>query len=311
MSEIVVVGGINMDLFMEAERFPKPGETYEGTHFSTGGGGKGANQAVAAARVSGRPGAVEMIGQVGDDFFGQELLNSMRAYGVGVDHVRIAPGEASGVALIFSDASRQNCVLPVYGANSSCGPAQAADARTALRGAKVLLVQQEISLDVTRKCMEAARAAGVTVVLDPAPVRKAPEGFLALADILHPNQIEAAEISGIPVTDIESAARAAAAIRKLGPRVVIVKLGPDGCYVDGSEFSGHVATHRVKVAATVAAGDAFAGGLAVGISEGMSLRDAIDLANASGALCVSKPGAQDSMPTRDEVDSLIRSRPRP
>lgn len=308
MAAIVVIGGINMDLFMEAERFPKPGETYEGTHFSTGGGGKGANQAVAAARVAGKPGAVEMIGQVGDDFFGQELLASMRSYGVGVDHVRVASGEASGVALIFSDASRQNCVLPVYGANSSCGPDQVRDAKAALRRAKVLLVQQEISLDVTRQCMEAARASGITVVLDPAPVRQTPEGFLGLADIVHPNQVEATELSGVEVTGIESAAVAAAAIRKLGPRAVIVKLGPDGCYVDSAEFSGHVPTHRVKVVATVAAGDAFAGALAVGLSEGKNLRASIALANATGALCVSKPGAQDSMPTRDEVDALLRSR---
>jgi ribokinase len=305
-ASIVVIGGINMDLFMEASRFPRPGETFEGRHFSTGGGGKGANQAVAAARVSASPGAVEMVGQVGDDLFGAELLRSLRGYGVGVAGIAVARGQASGVALILSDDSKQNCVLPVYGANSTCGDAQVQSAARLLEHASVLLVQQEISVDVTFRCMKAARARDVTVVLDPAPVRDVPDGFLELADIVHPNQIEAEALSGIEVRDVATAARAAAAIRKRGGRTVIVKLGPLGCYVDSVSFAGHMPTYQVKVVATVGAGDAFAGGLAVGLVEGMPLRDAVVVANAAGALCVSKPGAQDSMPTRAEVDALVR-----
>lgn len=305
-AQIVVVGGINMDLFLEAERFPRPGETFEGNRFYTGGGGKGANQAVAAARISKRYRAVEMVGQVGDDLFGAELLKSLSGYGVGVEGIAVARGQSSGVALIFSDASKQNRVLPVYGANSTCGDAQVAAAERLLVGASVLLVQQEISLDVTFRCMRAARERGVAVVLDPAPVRDAPPEFLQSADIIHPNQIEAEALSGVEVTDPDSAARAAAAIRERGVRAVIVKLGSHGCYVDSDAFLGHVPTFDVNVVATVAAGDAFAGGLAVGLVEGMDIRQAVTMANAAGALCVSKPGAQDSMPTREEVESLLK-----
>jgi ribokinase len=303
---VVVVGGINMDLFIEAERFPRPGETFEGDRFSTGGGGKGANQAVAVARIAGKPGAVEMVGQVGDDLFGEQLLKSLRGYGVGVQGVAVAPGQASGVALIFSDASRQNRVLPVYGANSTCGDVQVAAVTRLLDGARALLVQQEISIDVTFRCMRAARERGAIVVVDPAPVRETPEEYLETADIVHPNQIEAEALSGVEVTGVASAARAAAAIRKRGVRVAIVKLGPLGCYVASEEFTGHVPGFEVEVVATVAAGDAFAGGLAVGLVEGMDLHRAAVLANAAGALCVSKAGAQDSMPTRDEVEALVR-----
>ncbi|MBI4305454.1 MAG: ribokinase [Chloroflexi bacterium] len=302
---IVVVGGINMDLFIEADRFPRPGETFEGNHFSTGGGGKGANQAVAAARISGRPGAVEMIGQVGDDIFGRELVQTMERYGVGCRYVRRAKGQASGVALIFSDATKQNHVLPVYGANATCGDRQLADASRALKSASVLLVQQEISIDLTRRCMAKAREEGVLVVLDPAPVRTLPEGFLELADILHPNQVEAQELTGIEVTGPEGAASAAKAVRRPGVKVAIVKLGEQGCFVDSDDFTGHVPGFKVPVVATVAAGDAFAGGLAVALAEGRPLREAVLMANAAGALCVSKPGAQDSMPSRAEVVELL------
>jgi ribokinase len=304
---IVVVGGINMDLFLEAERFPRPGETFEGERFSTGGGGKGANQAVAVARVAGRANAVELVGRVGDDLFGAELLRNLRSYGVGVAGVEVVRGESSGVALIFSDATRQNRVLPVYGANATCGDGQVAAATALLEGASALLVQQEIPLDVTLRCMRAARARGVTVILDPGPARELPGGFLPTADIVHPNQVEAEALSGIEVKTVDSAARAAAEIRKQGVGVVIVKLGPDGCFVDSEELRGHVPTFDVEVVATVAAGDAFAGGLAVGLSEGLGLPEAVVMANAAGALCVSRPGAQDSMPSRDEVDAMVRS----
>jgi ribokinase len=304
---IVVAGGINMDLFMEAERFPRPGETFEGERFSTGGGGKGANQAVAVARIAGRTNAVEMVGRVGDDLFGEELLRNLRGYGVGVAGVEVARGESSGVALIFSDATKQNRVLPVYGANAGCGDAQVKVATLLLEGAAALLVQQEVPLDVTLRCMKAAHARGVAVILDPGPARDLPDGFLLAADIVHPNQVEAEALSGIEVTTVDLAKRAASAIRRQGVRVVIVKLGAGGCFVDSKEFTGHVPTFEVEVVATVAAGDAFAGGLAVGLSEGLSLREAVVMANAAGALCVSKPGAQDSMPPRDEVDAMIRT----
>jgi ribokinase len=206
------------------------------------------------------------------------------------------------------DESRENYVLPVYGANAGCDEGQVADAREALEGASVLLVQQEIPLWVTAAAMEAARAAGATVILDPAPARELPDGFVEAADVVAPNRIEAEALTGVRVSDVESAAEAASALRARGVRVAIVKLGGAGCYVDSAEMTGHVPAFEVEPVATVAAGDAFAGGLAVGIAEGMELRDAVQLATAAGALCVTKPGAQDSMPTREEADRLVDTR---
>lgn len=308
--DIVVVGSLNMDLFIEADRFPRPGETFEGHSFSTGGGGKGANQAVAAARLFTGPGRVVMIGQVGGDFFGRELLAALEREGIACEYVRVDRSRASGVALIFSDAGRQNYVLPVYGANAACGSQQVADAGAALPAAGVLLVQQEISVQVTHSCMEAAREAGVTVVLDPAPAHATlPDGFVQLADVVTPNQTEAEALTGVDVTDVGSARRAARELRRQGTPVAIVKLGEDGAYVEADGLSSHFPPFDVTPVATVAAGDAFNAGLAVGLTEGMALEDAVWLAMASGAVCVSNAGAQESMGSRADIGALMVTRP--
>ena len=303
---IVVVGSINLDLFIEASRFPRAGETFEGDRFFTGGGGKGANQAIAASSLT-APGNVMMVGRVGGDNFGEQLISNFDKYGVLKDRVRVDADRSSGIALIFIDETKENYVLPVYGANTGCDDQQVVDARDAFENATVLLVQQEIPLEVTFAAMNAARVAGVTVVLDPAPVRELPEGFIEAADIVVPNQIEAEAVTGVPVDDVESASEAASALRARGLQAVIIKLGQYGCYVDSAEVVGHVPGFNVEPVATVAAGDAFAGGLAVGISEGMRMQDAVELGNAAGALCVTKLGAQDSMPTRAEVQNLLAS----
>ena len=303
---IVVVGGINLDLFIEAYRFPRAGETFEGDRFYTGGGGKGANQAIAASNLT-APGNVMMVGRVGGDIFGKQLINNFDKYGVLRDRVRVEADQSSGIALIFMDETKENYVLPVYGANAGCDGQQVVDANDQLEHAAVLLVQQEIPLDVTFAAMNAARVSGVTVVLDPAPVRKLPEGFVEAADIVVPNQIEAEAVTGVPVHDVESASEAASALRARGLQAAIIKLGENGCYVDSTEVVGHFPGFNVEPVSTVAAGDAFAGGLAVGISEGMGMRDAVELGNAAGALCVTKLGAQDSMPTRTEVQNLLTS----
>ena len=298
---IVVVGGINMDLFIEASRFPLPGETFEGDRFYTGGGGKGANQAIAAGRLAG-PGRVSMVGRVGADGFGEELLENFERSNVDRSAVEIGIDEASGIALIFIDGDRENYVLPVYGANAQCGPRQIAAAREQLRGASVLLVQQEISLDVTITAARAARDAGVTVIVDPGPARDGGRPLHRLAHILTPNQLEAEAITGVGVTDADSAARAAEVMRKQGVPIAIVKLGEGGCFVDSDEVTGHFEAPAVIPVATVAAGDAFAGALATGLSEGLSLTESVIFANKGGAISVTRDGAQESMPWREEVD---------
>ena len=306
---IVVVGSLNMDLVIEASRFPNPGETFEGDRFYTAPGGKGANQAVAAARMAGVPGVVDMVGLVGSDVFGTQMLDVLDRYTVGRDGVRVAQGESSGVALIFIDASKENYVLPVLGANGSCGPDQVTDAERALDEAAVLLVQQEAPLAVTLAAMRAARERGATVVLDPAPAREnTPGGFLEAAHILTPNQLEAEHLTGVRVDRPEEAPAAATVLRERGVPTVIVTLGRDGAYVDGDQFTGYVDPFSVRHVATVAAGDAFNGGLAAGLASGVSLERAVLLASAGAALSVTRPGAQESMPTREEAEKLLDTR---
>lgn len=299
---IVVLGSINMDLFIEASRFPRPGETFEGDRFYTGGGGKGANQAIAAARLSGA-GRVDMVGRVGDDGFGQQLLANFERSGVRSECVETGEGSASGIALIFIDGDRENYVLPVYGANAGCGSIQADAATRLLDGASVLMLQQEVSTSVSIAVAQRARASGVTVLLDPAPARVGSEGLQACADIITPNQLEAEAITGIEVNDVASAFKAAQAMRASGIPIAIVTLGEQGCVVDSGSLKEHMPAPLVTPVATVAAGDAFAGALATALSEGQGLADAIGFANKAGALSVTKDGAQESMPWRAELEA--------
>ncbi len=304
--KIVVLGGLNMDLIVDTPRPAGPGETTEGTRFYTTPGGKGGNQAVAAGRLS-QPGSVEMVGRVGADSYGREMTEYLNASGVGTRYLRQDSTTSSGVAVIFVDATGQNYVNAVYGANARCDAHQAADATQAMQGAGALLAQQEVPLEATFEAMKSARRLGVTVVLDPAPARpKLPDGFLQLADILTPNQTEAEALAGFPVVDAASARKAARAIKELGVPGVIVKMGELGAWVEVGGLSQHFAAFKVPVVATVGAGDAFNGGLAAGIAQGMPFGDAVWLAMAAGAMSVTKAGAQESMPTREAVERLLR-----
>jgi ribokinase len=306
---IVVLGGLNMDLIADLPRPAGPGETVEGTRFYTTPGGKGGNQAVAAGRLS-AAGVVEMVGRVGGDSYGREMRAYLTSANVGTQYLRTDETVASGVAIIFIDATGQNYVNAVYGANARCDAIQVADAAAALKGASVLLAQQEIPLDTTFAVMRVAKGKGVTVILDPAPARQRPDahrGFLQACDILTPNQTEAEALTGVPVNDVTSAKRAASAIRRSGVPGVIIKMGELGAYVHAAGVSRHFPAFKVPVVATVGAGDAFNGGLAAGLAEGASFEDAVWLAMATGAMSVTKPGAQESMPGRAEVEELLRS----
>jgi ribokinase len=306
---VVVVGSLNMDLVVEAQRFPEPGETFEGERFYTAPGGKGANQAVAAARLATQPNCVDMVGMIGPDVFGRQLLETLDGFGVGRRCVRMSDGEASGIALIFIDGSRENYIVLVPGANARCGLGQVMDAGALLEGASVLLVQQETPLDVTLECMKTARSLGVTTILDPAPFRKdAPEGFLGPVDIITPNQHEAAQLTGMKVASPEDARRAADFLHNQGVPAVIVTLGAAGCYAVSEPFTGWVEAFEVQPVATVAAGDAFNGGLASGLASGLTLERAIQLASAAAAISVTRPGAQESMPDRRETEEFLASR---
>ena len=303
-----------MDLIVETPRLAAPGETAEGTRFYTTPGGKGGNQAVAAARLAGSPGLarsrgpVKMVGRIGDDRFGEEMAQFMRDEGIDTSLLSRTAGIASGVAVIFILPDGENHVNPVYGANGLCDERQSDDVAGALADAGVLLCQQEIPLPVTRASIDAAARAGVPVILDPAPVRVVPDGFYNSVTVLTPNQGEASSLAGIDVVDTATAKSAARRIRDTGIETVIVTLGDRGAWVESPGVSELLDPFKVDVVATLAAGDAFNGGLGVGLASGMELLDAARLGMAAGAICVSRDGAQEAMPARAEVEALLAGR---
>ncbi len=300
---VVVLGGINMDLAATAARMPAPGETLIGRSFLTYPGGKGANQAVAAARLGA---SVRMAGRVGADAFGTELLEGLRREGIDVSGVAEDPDRSSGVAMILLDADRQNYIVAVYGANMACDDAQVRAVEQALQDADALLLQLEIPLDTSLAAARLARDMGVRVVWDPAPSVPFSAEAYSVCDVLIPNQVEAEYLTGVRVSDGASAEVAADRLLGLGASAVVVKLGEDGAYFASGDGRGLVPPFPVQVEDTVAAGDAFAGALAVALSEGSGLEEAARYGCAAGALAVTRAGAQEAMPTRAEVEALLR-----
>ena len=301
---IVALGGMNMALIGTATRLPLPGETLKGERFYTAPGGKGATQAVAAARLGAN---VRMVGRVGRDLFGPTLLNALRNDGIDVSGVAEDPDHPSGVGMIILDAERQNRVLAIYGANLQCNEDQLAAVEAALDKADVLLLQMEVPFHVSMAAARAARARGVTTMLDPAPASDIPPDAFRDLDIVTPNQTEAEYHTGIRVDDIPSAKAAAEALLERGVATAIVKMAEQGVYWASQEGSGHVPAYDVDVVDTISAGDAFSGGLAVAVAEGRSMQGAIRYASAAGALAVTRRGVQTAMPSRAEVDALYQS----
>ncbi len=295
-----------MDLIGMAPKLPSSGETVVGETFYTAPGGKGANQAVAAARLGAN---VRMVGRVGKDTFGHTLLEDLRGFGVDVQGVAEDSDNASGIAMILLNSQRQNHIVAIYGANAACGDAQLEATKKALIGADVLLLQLEIPVDVSLAAAKYARSKGVRVVWDPSPALDVPKDVYTSVDVLTPNQIEATFLTGIEVTDADSARAASGILRSSGVPVVVVKLGGQGVYYDSEGEGGFVSAYSVKVVDTVAAGDAFGAALAVAVSDSRSLADAVRYGAAAGALAVTKPGAQEAMPTRHEVDALFAGPP--
>ena len=303
---VVVLGGINMDLVAVTQRHPEAGETVVGSRFLTYPGGKGANQAVAAARMGAR---VRMVGRVGDDAFGRQLVEALAGAGVDVGGVAVDPDHSSGIASITVDAAGQNRIVQVLGANSACGADEVERARRALDYAEVVMVQLEVPAEVSLEVARHASSAGVVVILDPAPAGPVPAELYRHCGFITPNETEAQALAGFPVTDRYSGARAARALLALGPGCVLVKLGAQGvCYATGDR-ERHLPAFPVTAVDTVAAADAFNGAFAVALAEGADLDRAIEWAMAAGALAVTRTGAQDSMPRRREVEALLSPAP--
>lgn len=299
---IVVFGSINMDLVVRTPRFPAPGETLTGRTFFTASGGKGANQAVAAARLGA---TTRMVGRVGDDMLGTALLENLRTAGVDASGVQTDAGVPTGTALIVVDDAAENQIIIVPGANGEVGGAELARLEQVLEGAKLLLLQLEVPLEAVLAAAAAARARGVTVMLDPAPARALPAVLYQTVDILTPNESEAALLLGAPVRTQEEALQAARALQARGTPRVIVKLGARGLCWRAGEDEGFLPAFPVRAVDTVAAGDAFNGGLAAALSEGRPFAEALRWGAAAGALSTTKEGAQPSMPDRQAVLALL------
>ncbi|WP_299029938.1 ribokinase [uncultured Thermanaerothrix sp.] len=298
---VVIVGSLNMDLVVRAPRHPQPGETIIGSGFQTFPGGKGANQAVAVARLGGK---VRMIGRVGQDAFGEALLATVARDGVDTTFIRRDPEAPTGVALITLDAAGQNTIVVASGANWRVSAQDVRDAEAAFAGADVLLMQLECPLDAVEAATDLAHRYGLRVVLNPAPARALPADLLARVDYLLPNQPELMLLAG-GESDREAAIRA---VQALGARNLVVTLGEEGALLALNDQREHLPAYKVTVVDTVAAGDAFAGAFALALAEGKSVREAAIWGNAAGAIAVTRPGAQPSMPRRDELLQFLAER---
>jgi ribokinase len=307
---IVVVGSLNMDFVVSVKRLPSPGETVLGRNFTMVPGGKGANQACAAGKLASTTALVRMIGRVGKDLFADHLKASLAAAGVDVSGVHAANSQPTGCALISVDELGQNSIVVAPGANFELAAADVEAMRKSFHGASVALFQLENPLPAIAAALALAREEGVTTILDPAPAQALPPELLANVDILTPNENEALKLLDRPGHGITlaEAPDIAASLLLLGPRTIILKLGPAGCFIQQPAWQEHVAGFSVKPVDTTAAGDTFNAALAVALAEGRSLSQAAVFANAAAAISVTRPGAQPSAPIRREVDSFLAQR---
>jgi ribokinase len=307
MARVLVVGSINMDLIVRCDRIPQEGETIHGEDLVTAGGGKGANQAVAASRLGAH---TTLIGRVGEDEFGPRLCAALQEDGVDTGFVAADPEAATGAALILLEADGRNRIVIMSGANGRLGDDEVSAARSLLARHDVVLMQLETPIPVVAAVAKAAREAGVTSILDAGAATRAAfeAGLPALVDVISPNETEATALTGIEVRDRADVGRAAVALRQAGARDVVMKLGKEGAHWLGEAGEEHFPGFSIEPVDTTAAGDAFTACLAVSLADGMAMPEAIRRANAAGALACLKLGAQPSMPTAHEVAGFLASR---
>ena len=306
MTTIVVVGSLNMDFVVGVDRLPAPGETVLGRDFQMIPGGKGANQACAAARLASGSVQVRMVGRVGYDTFGDHLKASLSAAGVDVSSVHATRSHATGVALIPVDSSGQNSIVVAPGANHAL---VASETEVVLRGARLALFQLESPLDTVMAALRIARQEGARTILDPAPAQPLPAELLANVDILTPNESEASFLLHLPLRRIASsdAPEIARSLRQRGPAAVILKLGDQGCFYSDGQTEIHSPAFPVTARDATAAGDVFNAGLAVALAEDRPIAEALRFANAAASISVTRLGAQASVPSRAEVDQLLQN----
>lgn len=323
MARYCVAGSLNMDMVTRVERFLLPGETLKGISFSIFPGGKGANQAVALARLGAR---VEMVGALGDDVLGARYRRILGELGVGESGVGEAAGVSTGSASIEVAASGENKIIVVSGANDKVDPVFLAERKALIEGADILLLQLEIPMESVVLAARIAHDAGKTVILDPAPAREIPAELYPLISVITPNETEAAILTGCDTKDEAGIGRAGAVLLDRGARFVVIKAGGRGAYLVDRSGVTRVPGYPVRVVDTVAAGDSFNAGLAYALGEGIgaapgaaagaapgrgltreALLAALPFANAVGGLSTTKEGAQTAMPSRAEAEALMRS----
>ncbi|WP_019121244.1 ribokinase [Brevibacillus massiliensis] len=303
---ITVVGSYVVDLMSRTPHMPKPGETVLGGPFRMGPGGKGGNQAVAASRQGSQ---VFMVTKVGEDQFGKDALQNFTRERIDTSYVFIDREEATGVALIAVDDQSENMIVVALGACGRLTSADVEQAEETIRNSAVVLVQLETSLEAVKKTLELAQKHGVPVIMNPAPYQKISKELLQKVTYLTPNETEASLLTGIEVTDEESACLAAKVLYQWGVPQVIITLGKKGCYYYNGRNTGTLYPgFQVDAVDTTGAGDAFNGGLAHALAEGQSISEAIRCANAVAALSVTKPGTAPSMPTKAEVTRFLQQR---
>jgi ribokinase len=301
-ARIVVVGSANTDMVVRVPTLPRPGETILGGTFFAARGGKGANQAIAAARAGG---SIALVASVGDDTLGDETLASLTADGVAVDGVRRVAGARSGVALILVDDAGENCIAVAPGANASLAPDHAASITGRLTSNDVLVVQLETPIESVLAAVHAACRAGARVILNPAPAGDLPDELLREVSVLTPNEAEAARLAGMSSVKTATPESIASALLRRGVGAVVITMGPAGAYVADAELREMIPGHRVDARDSTGAGDVFNGALAVALSEGMTLTAAVRFANAAAAISVTRDGAQPSAPYRAEILQLL------
>jgi len=308
-SALVVAGSLNMDFVVSVDHLPAPGETVLGRDFQMIPGGKGANQACAAGKLGAGSVAVRMIGRVGYDIFADHLKASLSAAGVDVAAIHAVRSQPTGVALIWVDRRGQNSIVVASGANHALAAADVESMRPVFRGASLALFQLETPLDTVSAALAVARAEGLRTMLDPAPAQPLTRALLEQVDILTPNEGEALMLLGRPAArvSVADAAELAGALRALGPRTVVLKLGDQGCWYEDEAGQRHVPAFPVEVRDTTAAGDTFNAALAVALAENQPIDGALRFANAAAAMSVTRLGAQASAPTRAEVDRFLKA----
>lgn len=299
---IVVVGSSNTDMIIRLDRIPRPGETMLGGEFGTAAGGKGANQAVAAARAGGE---VTFIARVGQDVFGEQAIDGFKEAGIHVEHVARDASAPSGVALIFVAKNGENSIAVASGANARLSTADVMKAGDAFVDARVVLMQLETPMETVQAAAEMAAEEEARVILNPAPARALPNELLRQVAVLTPNETEAELLTGIKIRDEIAAKVACERLIDRGVRAVILTMGARGAFVADGDTRLQVPGFRVQPVDTVAAGDVFNGALAVALGEGKPMLTAVKFAGAAAAISVTRAGAQPSAPKREEIDALL------